>query len=48
MLVFPSVQAAIRAGYEIERPATPDSEGHLRARIMTSAGWARALVAVAR
>jgi hypothetical protein len=41
--IFPSVMEAIRAGFQIESPH-PDSEGFLRARIRTHAGWAVALV----
>jgi hypothetical protein len=44
--IFNSVQEALRAGYEIPRPAVPDSEGFLHARIMTAGGWAVALVSV--
>jgi hypothetical protein len=41
--IFPSVTAAVHAGYMIESPL-PDSEGFLHARIHTLAGWAQALV----
>ena len=41
--IFPSVIAAVRAGYMMES-AHPDSEGFLHARIHTPAGWAQALV----
>lgn len=43
MVIFENVNQAIRAGYTIES-VYPDSEGMLRARIMTARGWARALV----
>ena len=46
IVFFPNVAAAIAAGYEIERPAVPDSEGFLHARIQTERGWAQALVTV--
>jgi hypothetical protein len=46
MMIFKSVPEALRAGYQIESPYA-DSEGFLHARIMTQAGWARALVSVA-
>lgn len=45
MVIFPSVVAAVHAGYEILSPI-PDSEGLLRARTRTAAGWALALVRV--
>jgi hypothetical protein len=41
--IFPSVTTAVRAGYIVDSPL-PDSEGFLHARILTTAGWARALV----
>lgn len=47
MTIFKSVTDALRAGYQIESPYA-DSEGFLHARIMTGAGWARALVAVSK
>lgn len=43
--IFGSVTEAIRAGFKI-LSEHPDSEGHLHARIRTSAGWALALVRV--
>jgi hypothetical protein len=43
--IFGSVSEAIRAGFKI-LSVHPDSEGHLHARIRTSAGWALALVRV--
>ncbi len=43
ILVFESVLAAIRAGFQIESPY-PDSEGFLHARIRERSGWAVALV----
>lgn len=46
LVIFNSVNEALRAGYEILRPAFPDSEGFLHARIMTGRGWAIALVKV--
>lgn len=46
MTIFKSVLEAIRAGYEIEHPAIPDSEGYLHARIIINGHWARALVAM--
>lgn len=45
--IFKNVPEAIAAGYEIAFPPIPDSEGFLRARIHTDAGWATALVRVA-
>ena len=45
--IFPTVRAAICAGYTIESPQ-PDAEGFLHARIRTPAGWARALVRTAK
>lgn len=45
MMVFESVGAALRAGFQIESPYA-DSEGFLHARIRTARGWARALVRV--
>jgi hypothetical protein len=41
--IFPSVTAAVHAGYLIES-TFPDSEGFLHARIYTPGGWALALV----
>jgi hypothetical protein len=41
--IFPSVTAAVRAGYMVDSPL-PDSDGFLHARIHTAAGWAKALV----
>jgi hypothetical protein len=41
--IFPTVTAAVRAGYLIES-VYPDSEGFLHARIHTPVGWAQALV----
>lgn len=46
LMIFPSVRDAIRAGYEVPRPAVPDSEGLLLVRIKTNAGWAMALCRV--
>jgi hypothetical protein len=46
MLIFATVDEALRAGYEILHPACPDSEGFLHARTMTASGWAVALVRV--
>lgn len=43
--IFDSVREAVLAGFLIES-AFPDSEGFLHARILTNAGWARALVRV--
>lgn len=45
--VFPSVVAAIAAGYTILSPHA-DSEGFLQARIKTPAGYAAALVRVSK
>ena len=47
MLIFHSVSEAIRSGYQIES-SIPDDNGFLRARTMTSAGWAVALVEMKR
>jgi hypothetical protein len=44
--IFNSVREAVIAGFMIESPF-PDSEGFLHARILTNAGWAKALVRVA-
>jgi hypothetical protein len=46
LVFFNNVSEAIQAGYEILHPAIADSEGFLRARIMTTRGWAIALVKV--
>ena len=45
IVIFPSVVAAIAAGYTILSPHA-DSEGFLHARIKTPAGFAAALVRV--
>ena len=47
ILIFPTLQEALRAGYMLESPF-PDSEGFLRVRTRTSVGWASALVRVGR
>jgi hypothetical protein len=41
--IFQNVQEAIRAGFTIDSEV-PDADGFLRARTVTPAGWARALV----
>jgi hypothetical protein len=41
--IFPTVTAAVRAGYLIES-VYPDPEGFLHARMHTPVGWAQALV----
>lgn len=43
MIIFHSVLDAIRAGYQIVSPI-PDNDGFIHARILTSDGWATALV----
>jgi hypothetical protein len=46
IMCFSSVNDALRAGYEILRPAYPDHDGLLQARTMTTSGWAIAFVKV--
>ena len=43
ILIFGTVEEALRAGFAIESPI-PDGEGFLHARIRTSSGWARGLI----
>lgn len=43
IVIFNSVEEAIRAGYIIESPI-PDSEGFLPSRIRTESGWQKALI----
>lgn len=45
LVIFDSVAAATRAGFEILSPH-PDLEGFLHARTRTPKGWALALVLV--